>query len=187
MVEAQLENFLGGDDAVTTRNPRRQAVEHGGLPGLGATSHDNIESSDNGCFQELGCLLGETSQVDQVAQLRRTHDKLPDVHGTETPRDAFEHDVEPVAVGERCVDEGQGQIDPAAAGLEHPLHELLHLRRIEDRAGQLVPAAASNEDPAGIVDPDLLHRWVVEVALKRPETGNPGNELIDDDLGVTHR
>ncbi len=43
---------------------------------------------------------------------------------------------------------------------------------VEDRRGQLGPAAPGDEHPARLVDPDLLDRRVVEVALQRAEAGD---------------
>ena len=39
----------------------------------------------------------------------------------------FEHDVQPVTLRQHRVDERLGQVDASAAGLEHPLDQLLHL------------------------------------------------------------
>jgi hypothetical protein len=47
------------------------------------------------------------------------------------------------------------------AGLQHPLDQLLHLGTSEHQVGQLVPPPAGDEDPAGIVDPELATgRWL---------------------------
>jgi len=48
-------------------------------------------------------------------------------------------------------------------------------------------AVARDEDPAWVVDPDLLDLGVVEVALQRPEARHPGDELVDERLQVLHR
>ena len=103
------------------------------------------------------------------------------------PREILEHHVQPVAVGQHRVDERLGQVDPAPARLEHPLHQLVDLRPAEDRAGQLVPPGPRHEHPARVVDPDLLHRRVVEVPLERTEAGHPRDELLDHGLGVPER
>ena len=71
--------------------------------------------------------------------------------------------------------------------LEHPLDQLLHLGAGEDQVGQLVPAAAGHEDPAGVVDPDLLDGGVVEERLERAEAGHPGHQLADHRVDVGDR
>ena len=48
-------------------------------------------------------------------------------------------------------------------------------------------ARAGHEDPARIVDPDLLDRRVVEVALQDSEAGDPGHQLLDDRVVVLDR
>ena len=68
---------------------------------------------------------------------------------------------------------GWRQVDAAAAGLEHPLDQLLHLGARQDHVGQLVPAVAGDEHPARLVDPDLLDLGVVEEPLQRTEAGDP--------------
>src|SRR4029079_14840651 len=73
--------------------------------------------------------------------------------------------------------------DPAAARLEHPLDQLLHLGGGEDGGGQLVPTGACDEDPGRFVDPDLFHLGVVEVPLERPEPGHPRHQLADPAAG----
>ena len=94
--------------------------------------------------------------------------------------------MEPVPVGEHGVDEGARDVDPASAGLQHPLHELLHLRGGQHQVGQLVAAVACDEDPARVVDPDLLDGGVVEERLERPEAGDPGDQLAHHGVDVGH-
>ena len=50
-----------------------------------------------------------------------------------------------------------------------------------------MPAAAGDEDPARVVDPDLLDRGVVEERLQRPEAGDPGDQLADHRVDVGDR
>ncbi len=45
-------------------------------------------------------------------------------------------------------------------------------------------AVAGDEDPARVVDPDLLDGRVVEVGLQRAEAGDPGDQLADDRVDV---
>lgn len=44
-----------------------------------------------------------------------------------------------------------------------------------------------HEDPAGVVDPDLLDRRVVEERLQRAEPRHPGDQLADDRVDVGDR
>ena len=95
--------------------------------------------------------------------------------------------MQPVALGQHRVDERLADVDPAAAGLEHPLDQLLHLRGREHQVGQLVTAVAGDEDPARVVDPDLLDGRVVEERLQRPEPGHPRDQLADHGVDVGDR
>ena len=187
MVEPQLEDLFGGDHPVTTGDARGQAVEQGGLAGLRAARHDDVEAGPHGRVQELRSAFGEAAEADQVVQLRGAYDEFADVHRAEPPGDPVEHHVQAMAVGKHRVDERLGQVDAASAGLEHPLDELLDLRRAEDGGGELVPAGAGHEHSAGVVDPDLLDGRVVEIALQRAEPGHPGDELLDDRVVVIDR
>ncbi len=95
--------------------------------------------------------------------------------------------MEAVALGQHRIDERRGDVDAAATRLEHPLHELLDLGRAQHRVGQLVLAVPSDEDLAGIVDPDLLDARIVEVGLQWSEAGDPRDQLPDDRLRIRHR
>ena len=46
---------------------------------------------------------------------------------------------------------------------------------------------AGDEDPAGVVDPDLLDRRVLQEGLQRPEARDPRDQLADHRLHVGHR
>ncbi len=50
-----------------------------------------------------------------------------------------------------------------------------------------MPAGTRHEHAARVVDPDLLDRRVVEVALQRPEARDPGHQLLDHRVLVTDR
>ena len=95
--------------------------------------------------------------------------------------------MEPVSLGQDGVHERPGDVDPPAGALQHPLDQLLHLRAGEHQVGQLVSAAARDEHPRRVVDPDLLDRGVVEELLERSEPGHPGDQLADHGVDVTDR
>ena len=130
---------------------------------------------------------GERAEVDEVVQPAGAERELADVDRGEAAGDALEDDVQPVALGQHRVDERLADVDAPAAGLEHPLHQLLHLRGRQDRGGQLVPPLPRDEDLARVVDPHLLDGRVVEVGLQRPEPGHPRDQLADHRLRVRHR
>ena len=54
------------------------------------------------------------------------------------------------------------------------LHEVAHLTVGENRGRQLRDAAPRDEDLRRPVDPDLLDLGVIEILLKRPQTGDVG-------------
>ena len=116
---------------------------------------------------------GQRAQADQLVEAGGREDELADVDRPVLAGDVRDDDVQAAAVGQHRVDERRGQVDPAARGLEHPLDQVAHLVGGQDRRGQLVrpPLRATNTRP-GLVDPDLLDRRVVEVALQRAEAGD---------------
>ena len=95
--------------------------------------------------------------------------------------------MQPVPGREHRVDERLGQVDPAAAGLEHPLDELVDLGLGEDHVGQLVASVAGDEDSTRLVHPDLLDLGIVQEDLERAEAGDAGDQLGDHGRRVGHR
>ncbi len=114
--------------------------------------------------------------------------RLDDEHSTR--RGPSAHAAERSPGGPVCwqqLDERAADVDPATAGLEHALDQLLHLGGGEHQVCQLVTTVAGDENPARVVDPDLLDRRIVEEGLQRSEPGDPGDQLADDRLGVRDR
>ena len=72
-------------------------------------------------------------KLDEVTEPGGPEHELPDVDRGEAPADPFQDDVEPVPVGEHRVDERLTEVDAAAAGLQHPLHQLLVPRMLPHR------------------------------------------------------
>lgn len=95
--------------------------------------------------------------------------------------------MQAVAARQHGVDEWGADIEAPTAGLQHPLDEVGHLGRGEDRGGELVAAAARDEDPAWVVHPDLLDGRIVEVGLQLAEARHPRDQLVDDGLGLGQR
>ena len=179
MREPQLEHLLAGHHPLPSGDGGGQAVEQRGLAGLGAAGHQHGQAGAYGRVEELRGLRGQRAEVDQVAEAVGAGDELADVDGSEVAADAVEHHVQPVAAGQHRVDERLGQVEAAPAGLEHPLDQLAHLLGAQHDRGELVPAAAGDEDPAGVVDPDLLDLGVVEQRLQHPQPRDPGDDLAD--------
>ena len=173
--QAELEDFFAGDDAFAAGDGGGEAVEHGGLAGLGAAGDDDVQPGGDGGFEEGGGGLREGAEGDEFAEAYRGQHEPADVDGPVAAGDVGDDDVQPGAVGQGGVDERLGQVEPAAAGHEHPLDEIADLLVAEDGGGQFADAAAGDEDPAGFVDPQLFDGGVVEVGLQGPELGRrPG-------------
>lgn len=175
--EAQFEDLLRTHHPLTPGHGGGEAVEHGGLAGLGAARDEDVEPGPHRRLEEAGSLGRQAAQRDEVGQPVGAQQELADVDCGEAAGDAFEDDVETVALGEHRVDERCRDVEPAPARLEHPLDELVDLRGVEAQVGQLVAAAAGDEDPAGVVDPDLLDLRVVEEGLQRTEARHPSDQL----------
>lgn len=185
--EAQLVDLLGGDDPLAAGHRGGEAVEHRGLAGLRAAGHQDVEAGLDRALEERCRLGGEAAQLDQVAQPRGAQDELADVDRREAAADPLEHHVQAVALGQHRVDERAGQVDATTRGLEHPLDQLGDLRRREHQVGELVAAGAGDEDAAGVVDPDLLDRRVVEERLEGAEAAHPRDQLAHDAVDVGDR
>ena len=95
--------------------------------------------------------------------------------------------MQPRPVRQHRVDERSGQVDPPPGGAQHPLDELGDLCGGEDERGQFRAAAAGDEDPAWLVDPDLLDRRVVEERLQRPEPGDRVDGGAGGGVRIVHR
>lgn len=118
------------------------------------------------------------AELNQVAQMARSDDELADVQRPVLASDIRDDDVQPTAVCEQRVNERRGEVEPAARRLEHALDEVPYGLRREQRRCQLGPAMAGDEDPTWLVHPDLLDRFVVEIALQRPETRDGVEDLL---------
>ena len=106
--EAQLEDLLGADHPVAAGDRGGQAVEHGGLAGLGAAGDQDVEAGAHGRLEERGRRRGEAAEVDEVVQPGGADHELADVDRREAAADPLEHDVQPVALGQHRVDERRG-------------------------------------------------------------------------------
>lgn len=130
---------------------------------------------------------GQGAQLDQVVQAPGLDHELTDVDRAEASCDAVENHMQPMPRREHRVDEGAGQVESPTGSLEHPLDQVPHLNRGQDRRRQLVAAVAGDEHPLWLIDPDLLHRGVVQIALQRSEARHARHQLVDDCIRVTDR
>ena len=136
---------------------------------MGAAGDDDVEPGGDGRFEEGGGGLRQGAEGDEFVEAHRGQHEPSDVDGPMAAGDVGDDDVQPRAVGQGGVDEGLGEVEAAAAGHQHPLDEIADLLVAEDGRGQFADAAAGDEDPAGLVDPQLFDRGVVEVRLQRSE------------------
>jgi hypothetical protein len=187
MRETELEDLLRGDHPLAPRDRGGKAVQESGLAGLGAACHQDVQPRAHARLEERRRGRGQAAQLDQIGQPGRAQRVLADVDRREATRDAFEHDVQTVAVRQHRVDEGLAQVDAAPTRLQHALDELGDLGTGQDRRRQLMPALTGDEDLAGLIDPDLLDVRIIEVGLQRPESGNPRHQLSDHPLRIGHR
>jgi hypothetical protein len=179
MDQPELEDLLARHDPVAPGDRRAQAVQQRRLPGLRAAGHQDVETRDHRGMQEARRLRGQRTQLDELVETGGTHHELADIDGGEAAGDPVEHHVHAMTRGKRGVDERQAQVDPATAGLEQPLDQLVDLCTRQDGRGQLMPPVARDEHPRRVVDPYLLDRGVVEVLLQSSVTGHPGQQLVE--------
>ena len=128
--EPQLEDLLDADHPLAAGDRGGQAVQHGRLAGLRPAGDEDVEAGPHRRLEEARRpAAASTAQLDQALQAGGAEHELADVDRREAAADALEHDVQPVPLGQHRVDERLADVDPPAAGLEHPLDQLLHLRR----------------------------------------------------------
>ena len=89
-----------------------------------------------------------------------------------------------MAARQQRINEGRADVKSPTTRAEHPFDQLAHLINAEDRRGEFVPAIASDEDPRGFIDPDLLDGRVIEVLLQWPKTGDVRHQPADENLGI---
>ena len=69
--------------------------------------------------------------------------------------DVGDDHVQPGAVREHRVDERRRHVDPATRRPQHPLDQVGELAGTEDRRRELAAPPPGDEQPAGLVDPEL--------------------------------
>src|SRR6266568_819382 len=132
----------------------------------------DVQARRHTCLEEAGGLLGQRAGGHQLVQGMQAQDELADVDCHVLAGDLRDDDVQPRTVRQHRVDERRREIDAPAGRPQHPLDELGHLAGGEDQRGELRAAPARDEHAAGLVDPDLLDRPVVEERLQRTEPGD---------------
>ncbi len=113
-----------------------------------------------GAQQLRGCAR-ERSRCDEALEVAERGQELPHVHGPVPVGDVGDDDVQAAAVGQRRIDEGLTQIDPATGGVQHPLDEVAHRGVGQRERHALRDARPRDEDAVGSVDPELLDRRIV--------------------------
>ncbi len=183
----KFEDLFGRDHPFAGRNRRTQRVEHGGLAGLRTSRHQHVQPGSDRCLQEPGCRLGQRTQPDELVQARDCDHELSNVDRHVQAGDRWNHDMQSRAVRQLGVDERGAEIQAPPGQPQHPFDQISHLVAGQDDGGQLRPAAAGDEHPSRLVDPDLLHRRVVEVLLQRTEAGDLIEHRPGGRLGITQR
>jgi hypothetical protein len=102
----------------------------------------------------------------------QTKHELADVDRHVFAGDLRDDDVQSRAVRQHRVHERVAEIQAAAGGAQHALDQLGDVIGGEDQRGELGAPAPGDEDPARLIDPDLLDGRIVEERLQRAESGN---------------
>ena len=173
--DAQLEDLLARDDPLPRGDGRGQAVEQRRLAGLRAAGDEDVEPGRDRRLEEARRLPGERAEPRPGRRVEsRLDDELADVDAPVVAGDVRDHDVQPAAVGQHRVDERR-----ADRSTRRPEDFSIRSTRSrtwscdEQRGGQLGDPWRATNTRAGLVDPDLLDRRVVEVLLQRAEARRP--------------
>jgi hypothetical protein len=151
-----------------------------------AGDHD-VEPGDHRRLEEPGALAAHRAQADQLGERVGAEHEPPDVDRPVAPGDVGDDDVEPGTVAQGGVDERAGEVDPAAAGPEHELDQVVDVLLAEHGGGQLGPSGLGHEHLARFVDPDLLDVRVVEEGLERAHADHPVGHRLGHLPGVGQR
>ena len=115
---------------------------------------------------------GLGAEPDQGVEAVGLQHELSDVHRHVATGYVGNNDLKSRTVQKHGIHEGRAHVHPATGGLESLLDQVPDLALVEDRVRELGAAAAGDEHPAGLVDPDLLDLRIVQVALQGTEPGD---------------
>ncbi len=175
--DAQLEDLLAGDDPFARRDRGGEAVEQRRLAGLGAAGDEDVEPGGDGRLEEAGRLPGERAEPRPARRASRADHELADVD------DQCSRVMSGMTTCSRVPSGSMASTNGVLRSTRRPddfsIRSTRSLTWSCDRmvvVSSATPSRATNTR-AGLVDPDLLDRRVVEVALQRAEAGH----------GVPHR
>ncbi len=112
--EVEFEGLLDRDDAFGGTRDREQRVEQRRLAALGRARDEDVLAAEHAHPQELGRLMGDGPEVDELLQVADALGELADVDSPVLLRDVGDDDVQSRAVREARVDKRAAQIDAAA-------------------------------------------------------------------------
>ena len=159
------------------------------------------------CGQELGRLLRERAQPDEVLERERVAGELADRERRAAERERRDDRVDAASVGQARVDHRRGLVDAPPDLGDDAVDDPQQVGVVEEgRLGLLDPAGPLDVDLVGAVDHHLGDARVLEVGLERPvaedvvgdlplevgavaraERSLFGVQLLDDDLADAAR
>ena len=119
--------------------------------------------------EELGRLLGDRAEPDQVLERERVAGELADRERGPAERERRDDRVDAAAVGQARVDHRRGLVDAPADLRDDPVDDPQQVGVVEERRlGLLDPAVPLDVDLVGAVDHHLGDARVVQERLERP-------------------
>ena len=169
---------------------RRQHVEGRRLAGAGAAGDDDVEASADAGVEEVGGLLRDRAEVDEVVHRQRVGGELADRQRRAVDRERRDDGVDTAAVGKAGVDHRAGLVD-AAADAGHDLLDGAPKVGLVGELGldRLQPTVLLQVDLVEAVDHDLGDVGVTQERLDRPVAEDVVADLLGDPgaVGVADR
>ena len=133
VVGVELGAVLHHHDAVAAVAAAEQRAEPGGLAGAGAASDQDGQPRVDDRLHPRRDLHRERARLDQVVERERTPARDAQGQAGAGDRQRRQHGVNPGAVGEPCVDERCGVVEPAPAGCRQALGQPSHRGVVGER------------------------------------------------------
>jgi hypothetical protein len=160
---------LDRHDALVGRNEAREDVQQRGLAAAGAARDQDVELGAHHGVEQLGHLVGQRAQADQVLDLQRVHREPANREQRAVDGRGRDDGVDARAVRQARVDHRARFVDAATHARHHLVDHAQQVGVVEEgHVGQLELAAPLHVDVARGVDEDVGDGGVGQQRLKRP-------------------
>jgi hypothetical protein len=180
LLELQLGRVLDRHDPLAPVDEGRHGVQQGRLSAAGASGDQHVATALDDAAQELGELLRQTADLDELVHVDRHACELADREQRAVDRERRDDCIDARAIGETRVDHRGGLVHVPAHGRDDLVDDAQEVRIVlEAHPGRHQEPLVLDEDPLVGVDQDVGDRVVLQQGLQRAES----RELVQDLLG----